>query len=252
MRFLLMTVIVILLILYSQYSINNSLNDLKNDEQLMEAASRQQRMTLQITQIMTADQLQGITMTLPLDSLTGKLEYMQNHVLLEGASRIKYYAHPDTALVSTFVSFNNALNELLNQDGITTYVKLLNTEKNYLESLDRYMVAVSEHSNAKMNRFRRLQVLIMWGTIVLITLGAIFNFLPAVKKIKLQNDRLKQIAFNQSHVVRRPLANIKLFLNLMPISTVEEKSELLTHIQTEAEELDDIICNSVNEAALII
>ncbi len=251
-RFLLMTAIVIVLILYSQYSVNRSFKDLKKDEQLVDATREQQRTTLLITQQIAADQLQGIEMTLPLDSLNQKLTYIQEHILTRIDQSDSGYVKVHDSLSKAFASFSVSLGISINNDSINSYVNLVDDQKNYLLALEKLSTIVNENSNAKLSHYKRIQIVVMWATIVILSLSAMFIFLPVIRKIENQNKRLRQIAYNQSHVVRRPLANIKLFLNLMQMAPSEEKGELLGFIQTEAEELDNIICSSVKQTELII
>ena len=70
-----------------------------------------------------------------------------------------------------------------------------------------------------------------------------------IRKIKRQNTVLKEIAWEQSHVVRAPLARIKGLLHLLEHETYEDMSreQVLFHIRTSADELDGIIRNIVGK-----
>lgn len=70
-----------------------------------------------------------------------------------------------------------------------------------------------------------------------------------IRKIKRQNTVLKEIAWEQSHVVRAPLARIKGLLHLLEHENYEEMSreQVLYHIRTSADELDGIIRNIVGK-----
>ncbi|WP_323757384.1 type IV pili methyl-accepting chemotaxis transducer N-terminal domain-containing protein [Roseivirga sp.] len=73
----------------------------------------------------------------------------------------------------------------------------------------------------------------------------------AEKKIKAQNERLaeqnrklKQIAWEQSHETRRPLANILIFLDLLKSdkeADQERKDEYLEFLSQSAQQLDEIV-----------
>jgi PAS domain S-box-containing protein len=64
-----------------------------------------------------------------------------------------------------------------------------------------------------------------------------------VQAIQEQNERLKEIAWLQSHVVRAPLARMMGMISLIRdnVLTTEEKIEFLTPILDSARELDEII-----------
>ena len=73
------------------------------------------------------------------------------------------------------------------------------------------------------------------------------NSRKLLRKIQRQNKVLKEIAWEQSHVVRAPLARIKGLLYLLEEEIFEEmsKEEILFHMKDSANELDSIIRNIV-------
>ncbi|HZJ36540.1 MAG TPA: PAS domain-containing protein [Gillisia sp.] len=67
----------------------------------------------------------------------------------------------------------------------------------------------------------------------------IHNYIETIER---HNDRLKEIAWTQSHVVRAPLARIMgLIDSLENFEDMDDQAQLLTHILTSARELDGII-----------
>jgi len=63
-----------------------------------------------------------------------------------------------------------------------------------------------------------------------------------IKTIERHNDRLKDIAWTQSHVVRAPLSRIMgLIDSLENFEDMDDQAQLLSHILTSARELDGII-----------
>jgi PAS domain S-box-containing protein len=79
------------------------------------------------------------------------------------------------------------------------------------------------------------------------------NSRKLMRRIQRQNKLLKEIAWEQSHVVRAPLARIKGLLNLMEQKNFDEMSEqeVLFYIQDSANELDNIIRNIVGKTEKI-
>lgn len=75
------------------------------------------------------------------------------------------------------------------------------------------------------------------------------HFRSLIRKIESQNTTLKEIAWEQSHIVRAPLARIKGLLNLLEQDQFEEMSreQVLYHIKNSADELDVIIKNIVGK-----
>lgn len=65
-------------------------------------------------------------------------------------------------------------------------------------------------------------------------------------QIQDQNDRLKKIAWMQSHEIRKPVANIMGLLNLCELLNMDlQQHELLTYLKDSAEELDTLIKNII-------
>ena len=63
-----------------------------------------------------------------------------------------------------------------------------------------------------------------------------------LQKIEEQNHRLKQIAWTQSHEVRKPLANILGLIELLQFHpSTQDRKQLISHIETAAVELDTIV-----------
>ncbi len=74
-----------------------------------------------------------------------------------------------------------------------------------------------------------------------------------IRAIELQNTKLREIAWTQSHVVRAPLARMMGILNLIIENHVsdEEKNQLLGHLQSSAFEFDEIIRDIVKKSQAI-
>lgn len=70
-----------------------------------------------------------------------------------------------------------------------------------------------------------------------------------LRKVQKQNRVLKEIAWEQSHVVRAPLARIKGLLHLMEQEKCDEidLEEIMLHIRNSTEELDEIIRSIVKK-----
>lgn len=78
--------------------------------------------------------------------------------------------------------------------------------------------------------------------------------LKHIKAIELQNAKLTEIAWTQSHVVRAPLARIMGLIELIndESTTEEDKKEMLTHVVASSYELDEIIRAIVNKSKQIM
>ncbi|MGM0579414.1 MAG: PAS domain S-box protein [Bacteroidota bacterium] len=74
-----------------------------------------------------------------------------------------------------------------------------------------------------------------------------------IEAVEKQNEKLKDIAWTQSHVVRAPLARLMGLVNLLNDDKVSEdkKNDFYEHIQKSAEELDEIIKGVVGKSQQI-
>lgn len=70
------------------------------------------------------------------------------------------------------------------------------------------------------------------------------------KKIKTQNEHLHQIAFMNAHVLRSPLANILALTALLDAEKINDQwnIEMIKHLKTSAQQLDDAIKEIVAKA----
>lgn len=77
--------------------------------------------------------------------------------------------------------------------------------------------------------------------------------LTHIQAIETQNEKLREISWLQSHVVRAPLARILGLIALLDISAdlPEETKEMMGYILKSAHELDSVIHDIVNKSAVI-
>ncbi len=75
-----------------------------------------------------------------------------------------------------------------------------------------------------------------------------------MKAIEAQNERLKNIAWTQSHIVRAPVARLMGLVDLLKSGQLdpEEKGQMLQHIYSSAQELDEVIHQIVDKSQSII
>lgn len=77
--------------------------------------------------------------------------------------------------------------------------------------------------------------------------------MDSVERLKFQNEKLTEIAFLQSHQVRRPIASILGLISLFKFDNPGDplNSELLSRVKTSAMELDNVIHEIVKKTTLI-
>ncbi|MBK7426103.1 MAG: hypothetical protein IPI60_03215 [Saprospiraceae bacterium] len=77
--------------------------------------------------------------------------------------------------------------------------------------------------------------------------GVALTYDLSFNKIKHQNEKLNEIAFLQSHVIRKPLANIMGLLQFLKMSTPDhDYAKVYQYLEKSAEELDQVIGNIIS------
>jgi len=77
-----------------------------------------------------------------------------------------------------------------------------------------------------------------------------FEITNFIEKIADHVTKLQEIAYDQSHLIRRPLANILGLTQLLlgkNVASEEESKNLLNHLYSEAQQLDKIIKNVIQK-----
>lgn len=75
----------------------------------------------------------------------------------------------------------------------------------------------------------------------------------AERKLKLQNERLQEIAYIQSHIIRKPVANILGLMNVVKLGNLDETPtlEILEMIEEATKDLDIVIHDIVQKSTSI-
>lgn len=83
----------------------------------------------------------------------------------------------------------------------------------------------------------------------LVIITDISESIKHIQAIEEQNNKLKEIAYMQSHIIRVPVANIMGLTNLLFYQGNDDtENELIHHLKQSVEQLDDVIRNMVKEA----
>lgn len=250
-----MTISILSLFLLSYFFIINSSARLNLNASVTKIAAQQRSLSQQIVNSIAADNLEGELVEVPLDSLTHVLSQLQS-VLLNGNSHLNIKPLKEslmeeyTRVDNTFNKFAAQVDTNIANDKNENFVDLLKAENLYIQQLDNFTNKITGYSNEEVKYFRLKEICILFISILLILLQIRLIFLPAITRIERQNNALREISFTQSHIVRRPLANIQSLLamtldakNQDPYST-----QLLTLAKKEADELDAVIKGNINKS----
>jgi PAS domain S-box-containing protein len=88
---------------------------------------------------------------------------------------------------------------------------------------------------------------VKYGLVMANDITESLNYIQAIES---QNTRLQEITFNYSHIIRAPLANMMGIINLVKEMDVTsaESAELLDHLFTSCEQLDEKIAEVVEKS----
>jgi len=247
-----MTASILCLFILSYFLVITSSDKLNLNASILKIASSQRSLSQEMTNSIAADNLEGEISGLPLDSLMNIFKQQQN-ILLRGNSDLniqplkRQFLSDYHNLDVVYTGFVKQLNRNLSSDSTGFFVDLLNAENTYLKELDNFTGKLSGYSNKEVENFRLKEVIILCISLMLVFMEIRLIFMPAITKIERQNIALREISFTQSHIVRKPLANIKGLITL----TLDAKNQdpysvqLLQLAKKEADELDAAIKNNI-------
>jgi hypothetical protein len=250
-----MTVSILGLFLLSYYIIISSSDKLSINATVLRIATKQKSLSQEIVNSIAADNLEGQLWGPPLDSLINSLDDLQHNLLygnadLNIASFKKDFTGEYDKLQTAYADFLKQVQKNIGSNNSSIFVDLLNTQHYYLQQLDGFTAKLTGFSNEEVQHFRLNEVFILCASLIIVLMEIRLIFLPAIKKIERQNKVLREISFTQSHIVRRPLANIQglLTLTLNVKNQDPYSAELLQLAKKEADELDAAIKNNIHKS----
>ncbi|MCU0438105.1 MAG: type IV pili methyl-accepting chemotaxis transducer N-terminal domain-containing protein [Raineya sp.] len=121
---------------------------------------------------------------------------------------------------------------------------LRNMDSAFMHSMDKIIWALEEDSKKKQQSLIFLEIALATISLIIIFAVVFFVIRPAIQTITEQNRALGQIAFTQSHHVRRHLVNIMGTVSLIKeekISLTQEQKQLFELLEEASNNLDDTI-----------
>lgn len=245
--FIILTGSIIILCILVQVLLQSSLDDMKIDAAVVNTAREERTIAHQVVNSIAADNLAGQLTKPSADSLFFVFKKLHES-LFTRQNNNALFARELRNINDKYGYFLKAVSMNADSDSSRNedFVLLLNTQADYIKALDAYIAVLTGNSEAKIERFRRDELLLTAFSLLIVLLEVIFIFLPAIKKIKKQSKQFRVIAFNHSHIIRQPLANIKGLLELVDDTSFnEETKEIFTMLKDETEKLDDVIKHSI-------
>lgn len=137
-----------------------------------------------------------------------------------------------------------------NLDDLSTRIRMIDKQgQKFLVIMDQIVNAFETDAHQKLNRLKHLEIVLAIFFLIILIFEIFFVFLPIYQKITLQNDQLREIAFIQSHEVRRPVCSI---LGLVQLMEEENDPHALAQyvalLKASTEELEEVTCQIVDQA----
>ncbi len=249
----------VVLTLGNQVVIQHTIQEKMYDEHIVNLAGRQRMLSQKIVKtayraLMTRDQAQVVV----LKNLTG----LWNEVhwgLQRGSNRLDLPPLKSEAIQQLFGQaqpYQTALFEAVNQtqkvDDLLPRIEKINEQgQEFLVRMDQIVNAFETDARQKLTFLMHMEIVLAVVSILVLMLEIFFVFRPFYRKITTQNEQLREIAYIQSHEVRRPVCSI---LGLMQLIQDEEepaaRAQYVEMLKISTEELERVtrqIVERVNE-----
>lgn len=131
-----------------------------------------------------------------------------------------------------------------------TILALQVSEGEFLSQMDQIVFTFEAEAEASLNQLIFLEVLLAILSMCILICEVLFIVRPSFKHIIRQNEALKKIAWQQSHEVRKPVANIVGLSSIIKKEKLDDDNlKAVEYIQQSAKDLDKIIHEIVEDAS---
>ncbi len=231
----------------SYYFINHTSNVLELSSRISHITGNQRTLCSQVINSIAADNIGGKLEGAPLNKTLDKFVrsqalFFKTDSMLNTHFKNRDLSHLNTYLQNTCDIFLTNVQQNIDSDSADKFVDLLAAQDDYLSALDKYTSALNSRAITEVETFKSKETTILIASLIFVFLEIILLFLPAVRKIKQQNQELvamneqlqknhqlmqshiaqieeknevlKKIAHIQSHEVRHPLTSVMALVNL--------------------------------------
>ena len=164
-------------------------------------------------------------------------------LLNEVSSNIKYAAHRAEQISKLDANQLNAIHA---------------NQSSFLQKMERIVLLLEKDSKDKLNFIILMEIILAMGSILVILCEVLYIFRPIEKRfikhineLETANKKFKEIAWEQSHKVRRPLSNILGLSEQLSRAhnSLNKKDEdfYIASINSEAKHLDDVLRSIVEK-----
>ena len=254
-RYLYGVIITIAVLICNQVFIQYWLNKKNNDAHTINVAGRQRMLSQRINlEFYRIEQNTGDTGSLK--SLFN--EWQEAHLaLLDGNASldidpvdVEEAKNALTSLKKNIAFINDEIGLL--GTGEVSLTSIDANQKAFLTGMEHVVKLLETSSQQKLNFIITMEIVLMLISIIVLFLEVRLIFMPyeknlrsMVAQLQAKNQKLRDIAWEQSHEVRRPLANAMIFMDIInktrATATPEEMEEYHLMLSTSLNELDAII-----------
>lgn len=186
-------------------------------------------------------------MMLDLDRL-----YTTNLALQKGSAILGLDPLEDPEILKNFNKLESDLNyiytSLKNQDKLEaiSFDRLSTSVGRFISQMDIIVSQIQKKSEEDIQTLMVVELELAAFSILVILLEIIFIINPAIRKISVQNKKLKEISWHQSHAFNSHIKNIKDLEHVIKIEkNMAHKQELLDCIMDELNDIEQVSKNMV-------
>ncbi len=246
-------VTIIILILSSQIVVQYALNQINDDAHLINMAGRQRMLSQKIVKLVCQED------TVYYYELKKALQewHVAHQGLQEGNADLGLSKLKNDTIRSLFVSINpselaiySAVSNIIAGEDFAENSKVIyENELIFLPIMEQIVKAYEIESEEKLQALSRLDFALAFASLLILVIEILYIVQPSLKKVLAQNAALREIAWSQSHEVRRPVTNILGFIELIKDTEMtDEQEELFRYIRESTNDLDKIIRDTVAKA----
>lgn len=173
--------------------------------------------------------------------------YRTNLALQEGNSKIGLQALENQEIQTLFDSLNQHLNFIhlnlsdLEKLKVVPYAELRSETTSFLTIMDSIVNLYQKIAEEEIRTLMIIELELAFATLLIILLEVLFIVNPAIKKITIQNKKLREISWYQTQAFSSHIKNLKGLEHVLKLEKrMEYKEEILECMMNELEDLEEV------------
>ena len=170
-----------------------------------------------------------------------------NRALQEGNSKIGLEALDNQEIQILFDSLNRHMDFIyLNLNDFeklkaVPYPELRSQTASFLQLMDSIVNLYQKIAEEEIRTLMMIELELAFATLLIILLEVLFIINPAIKKITVQNKKLREISWYQTHAFNSHIKNIKGLQHVLKLEKkMEFKEEIIECMMNELEDLEEV------------